>query len=247
MGISLDSPITALRGIGKERSRAFAKLGISCVSDLLYHFPRAYEHRGNVKLLANAENGEVCSFILTVATEPVLRTVRRGMTLVKFRAFDDSGTAHITFFNQPFVRDVFKMGKVFRFYGKLVREGRTNYLSAPAYEPYKEGEPLPDLVPIYPMTEGLSRKIVELSVSKALDYTISQIEDPLPSHIREGHQLCVLSYAIRQIHRPDSFETLSVAVRRLVFDEYFTFSLGIMLSAAGRTRSRAPVCINTDL
>lgn len=247
LGISLYSPVGALRGIGDERTRAFAKIGIRCIRDLLYHFPRAYEHRGNVKFLRDAQDGEVCSFILTVSAEPSIKMIRRGMTVIKFRAFDESGTAQITFFNQTFIRDVFKTGSTFRFFGKMTREGRSCALSSPVYEPYTEGRPLPDLIPVYPLTDGLSRKIVEQAVSNALRLVSEQISDPLPQDIRLENNLCILKYAIENIHNPESFESLAVAGRRLVFDEYFTFSLGIALSASSRMRSSAPACPDNDL
>ena len=108
--LTLASPLTSLPGIGKTRAEAFGRLGVFCVRDLLYHFPRAYENRGDVKTVAEALDGETHALSLVVATEPKTANIRRGMSITKFRAFDGSGTVEILFFNQPYCRDVFSVG-----------------------------------------------------------------------------------------------------------------------------------------
>ena len=94
-----DTPIERFYGIGEKRAEAFYKLGIRTAEELVYHFPRAYEPRGNVKTTAEAEDGEVCSLVLTVANEPKTAMIRKGMTLTKFTAFDEDGVCAVTFFN----------------------------------------------------------------------------------------------------------------------------------------------------
>ena len=86
-----DLPIGALPGVGDKRAMSFAKAGVTALSDLLHHYPRAYQNRGDVRSLADiregTQTGETipCSAILTVGTEPQMRMIRRGMTLVKFK------------------------------------------------------------------------------------------------------------------------------------------------------------------
>ena len=101
------TPIGELRGVGKVKADAFLRLGISTVADLLYLFPRAYEKRGDVRLLGECEYGEPRSFILTVASEVRSVKVKSGITISSFRAFDDSGSVEVVFFNSPFVKNVF--------------------------------------------------------------------------------------------------------------------------------------------
>jgi RecG-like helicase len=84
--------IESFFGVGEKRAEAFHKMGIFTAEDAVYRFPRAYEPRGNLKTTATAEDGEVCSLILTVATEPKNAMIRKGMTLTKFTAFDEDGT-----------------------------------------------------------------------------------------------------------------------------------------------------------
>jgi ATP-dependent DNA helicase RecG len=110
------------------------------------------------------------------------------MTISKFRAFDESGSCEVVFFNSPYVRDVFTVGAEFRFWGKCFLNGRKLQLQNPSYEPYIEGEELPDLIPIYPLTEGISSKIIDKLVKAAINEVVPEISDPLPEDIRiENH------------------------------------------------------------
>ena len=248
----LHTPIDALSGVGAARKTAYNKMGIYTVEDLLYHFPRAYEHRGDIRMLTEArldayKNGKArMSTLLTVSTEPRISRIKGRMTLLKFRAFDDSGSCDITFFNQDFLRNTFTIGSVFRFYGRVEVSGKERYsMTGPAFEPYSESRPLPPLYAVYSLTEGISNKMITDHIRQSLAAT-SLVEDPLPEDIRAAEGLCTLGYALRQIHAPDDFQSLHTAKRRLAFDEFFRFALG--LGTAGRTAriQGAPICQISD-
>lgn len=240
-------PITALRGIGPARAKIYARLGIISVSDLIYHFPRAYEDRGAVKPLSECAIGERASVILTVGTVPRKTMIRRGMTLLKFTAYDESGVCEITFFNQNYLADKFPLGSSFRFFGRMESIGRRYKLSSPAYEQVKEREELPPLVPIYPLTEGLTQSRVAADVKLALSALMPELQDHLPDELRRRYSLCTLAYALREIHEPTDADSVAVARRRLVFDELFVFALGTAMSGAKRREVGAPICRVDDL
>lgn len=236
------SPITSLYGVGAKRAESFAKLGIENVGELVYHFPRAYENRGNVKTLAQAVDGELCSFILCVAAPPKTAMIRKGMTLTKLSAVDETGKCNITFFNQPYVRDVLVQGAYFRFYGRISKETKTPSLSSPIFEPVVSHKELRPLVPIYPLSAGLSQKFVSGAVREALSLALTgegAISEHLPHEIREKYSLASLSFALRAIHEPQTFEEAEKARRRLAFDEMFLFALGMMREGKKeKTKSR---------
>ena len=243
----LHTPISALSGVGSARKAAYERMGIYTVEDLLYHFPRAYEHRGDIRMLSDVseepyKSGARMSTVLTVSTEPRVTRIKGRMTLCKFRAFDESGACEITFFNQDYLRSTFAIGAVFRFYGKVEKSGKDRYtMTSPAYEPYVEGRALPALFPVYPLTEGISNKMITGHIGQSLP-AAAQIEDPLPEAVRASEELCTLGYALRTIHAPEDFAALHRAKRRLAFDEFFRFALG--LGTAGRSArvTGAPVC-----
>ena len=242
MDAFLSAPITTLSGVGTARRVAYEKLGIETVQDLLYHFPRAFEHRGDVRLLKQTVAGEKCSVILTVSVEPRISRIRRGMNILKFRAFDDSGVCEITFFNQDYLRTSFPIGSCFRFYGKVERVGHHYTMSTPAFEPYVEGKVLPPLYPVYPLTEGISNKMITTHLAQVMASAAARIQDPLPEEIREREGLCTLAYALRQIHYPVDYACLHAAKKRLAFDEFFHFALA--MGTVGRVvrPTGAPVC-----
>lgn len=245
MPITFDTNIQYMHGVGETRAKALARLGITTVGQLLYHFPRAYEFRGNVKPLADAENGEVAAFILTAATDVKNAALKRGMTLGKLRAFDESGSCEIAFFNQPYMKDSIVKGGEYRFYGKLTKEGGKCLLSSPVVEPVIEGRPLAPLVAVYPLTSGVTQKLLAKLVATALLELGDSIPDVLGEKLCREMGLCGIGTALRAIHAPSDFKALETAKKRLIFEELYRFALG-----AGETRKKnitAPALTDGDI
>ncbi len=233
--LGLDTDVKELSGVGKARAATLARLGISTVRELIYFFPRAYEKRSDVRELCEFDEEVNRSYILTVATRVSTAEIRRGLKLSKFRAFDDSGSVEITFFNSPFVKDIFHVGETFRFFGKVTRLKSKIQMTNPKYEPYREGAELRDFIPIYHLTAGISSKILGGLIRTALNDAYAQIEDPLPEYIRLEKKLTTLQSAIKNIHFPESEADINAAIRRLAFDEMMLFALGISMSASYKT------------
>ncbi len=242
----LSAPITTLSGVGEARKKAYDRLGIHSVRDLLYHFPRAFENRGDIRLLSDVRSGEKCAVVLTVSTECRVARVKRGMSILKFRAFDDSGVCEISFFNQEYLRTSFPLGAVFRFYGKVEKAGNRFTMTSPAFEPYNESRPLPPLFSVYPLTEGLSQKIISTNVAQALRIAAAHLEDHLPEYIRTAEGLATLPWAIKEIHQPFDYQSLHEAKRRLAFDEFFRFALALGTMGKTPRTMGAPVCAVSD-
>ncbi len=228
--ITFDSPVSALSGVaeGGAREKQLFKLGIYTVGDLLSHYPRAYEDRGDVRSIADEPEGEPHAYVLTVVTAASITTPRRGMTILKFRAADDSGTAEVCFFNRHYLKASFPVGARTRFYGKTVRERNGIKLYSPAFEAV--GAELASLVPIYRTTEGLSRKILVSLIKKASDALLPSVRDYLPDEIRRERELSTLRYAYEHIHSPESADALERARRRLIYDEFFLFAVRMRLA-----------------
>ena len=246
---SLNAPVTDISGVGKVRAAALAKLGIEKINDLLLHYPRAYEHRGDVKLLEDCIYGEKQATLLTVGTEPRVTRIKRGMNLLKFRAYDDSGVAEITFFNQDYLKSFFELGATYRFYGKLEKKGKKFELSSPAAERYDEQHPekLPPFVSVYPLCEGLSQKAVTGYVQEALRRASIGQEDPIPSEYLVRNKLPTLAFAQKNIHFPADYHSLAAAKRRLIYGEFFDFALSLLSKKKTERERGAPVCSKGDM
>ncbi len=234
--LTLATPINELSGVGKVREKQLARLGIATVGDLIYLFPRAYEMRGNIRPLSHYDAKVPCAYLLTVATEVRQTTIKRGLTISKFKAFDDSGSVEVTFFNSPFVKDVFHIGSTFRFWGKANLLKNKLQLTNPKYEPYVEGVPLADFVPIYPLTEGISSKQIDKLIKSVFNDILPKIKDPIPEKIRLENSLPTLTYALKNAHFPEDKSALSRSLTRLAFDEMLYFGIGISLSASQKSR-----------
>ncbi|MBQ9416067.1 MAG: ATP-dependent DNA helicase RecG [Clostridia bacterium] len=245
-------PVSSLRGIGPVKAAAFSKLNLRTLEDLLYHYPRGYENRGDVVLLEQAAQsaeeagqtgaGKKRATVLTISKAPRVARIRRGMDLLKMQAFDESGFCEITFFNQNYLRTLFCVGQEFRFFGAVERQGRNFKMANPAFELYTADKPLISLFPVYPLSTGISQKLMHNAVTEALQMLLRQVEDPLPETIRAGRGLCTLSWAIEKIHNPQTIQDVVRAKRRLAYDEFFLFSLYMARSQKRIRRQGAPVC-----
>ncbi|MBQ8431436.1 MAG: ATP-dependent DNA helicase RecG [Clostridia bacterium] len=245
--ISYHSPVTLLPGVGRVRAAAYARLGITTLGDLLSHYPRAYENRGDLRLLADARPDGKSALLLTVATEPRVVRLRSHKSFLKFRAFDESASCEVVYFNQDYLKSQFPIGSTFRFYGKVERQGNRLSLASPVAEPWLPSAPPPPFAPIYPLTEGISQKQIAKDIATAMQLLAVENVDPLPAELRARRNLCTLAFAQRNIHQPTDRAALSIARRRLVFDEFFYFSLGASMAQKRDQTHGAPVCDQNDL
>ncbi len=245
--ITLYSPVSALSGIsaGGTREAQLARLGIYTVGDLLSHYPRTYEMRGDVRCVTDEPDGEPHSYMLTVVTSPTVTTPHRGMTILKFRAADDGGTVEVCFFNQHYLRASFPVGARFRFYGKTVRERGGMKLYSPSFEAV--GVEMSDIHPVYRTTAGLSGKVLTSLIKKAEDAVFGSLRDYLPENIRARRELSTLRYATENIHTPADEDSLARAKRRLVYDEFFLFAARLRLARRERDAAIAVPFARVDL
>ncbi|MBQ7921154.1 MAG: ATP-dependent DNA helicase RecG [Clostridia bacterium] len=220
--------VAELSGVGQARREALEKAGIRTLGDLVSCYPRAYQNRGDIRTLAEirasletAPNTPYAA-ILTVASEPQYRVIRRGMSITKFRAFDDTGSCEILYFNAPYVKDNMHTGAVFRFFGRFSAEFKNRLqCTNPIYEAYTEDKPLREIVPVYPLTGNLKQNQMYRYTDEALRRCAGEITEYLPTEVLQGVGLPSRTFMLGALHRPASMEHLEAAKRRLVFEELF--------------------------
>jgi ATP-dependent DNA helicase RecG len=250
MGITFESSVSEIKGVGDTREKQLHRLGIDTVGDLVRHYPRAYQNRGDTKTVAeiaehvteNVDSGPV-SVILTVSGEPYVKMLRRGMNVLRFRAFDETGMCEITYFNQNYLKDVFHTGSTFRFWGKMKYEYGSLRMTAPAFEAYAEDKPLPPLVSVYGLSGGLKQKQMATLISEALSAVSGSIDEVIPGSVLREEGFCTAAYALRNIHMPESEEALERARRRLSFEDQFVNAAAL---ASCRTRKTGHAIPMTD-
>ena len=114
-------PVTTIKGVGAEREKLLQKLNVNSVYDLLYVFPREYENRGKQKSISELEDGEVVTVYAMIASKAVERRVRSNFSICKFAIKDATGNASIVFYNQPFLKNTFRFGQWYYFYGNMIK------------------------------------------------------------------------------------------------------------------------------
>ncbi|MCD6520378.1 MAG: DNA helicase RecG, partial [Anaerolineae bacterium] len=224
----LDSPVSVLRGVSEVNAKRLARLGIETVQDLLYHLPRRYDDFGRLKPINRLQWGDEVT-IVGVVRDVTFQRTSTGKTIVRVTLRDATGAVEARWFNQPYLKQRFKVGSELVISGKVDEYLGRLFFSSPQWEPLqRELLHTGRLVPVYPLTEGLSARQFRRWVKQALDHWLPQLQDPLPVPIREEAGLVDLQTALRQIHFPDDRSSLEQARRRLSFDELFILQMGVL-------------------
>lgn len=221
--LTASTDIRFLKGVGEKRAELLRKKGIDTVGALLRFYPRAYLDWQNITPISECHEGEnVC--VRAEITSPVkTASIRRGMTLYKFSAADDSGVIEVTLFNRKYLAENLREGRSYLFYGKLGYGITLRRMSSPEIMPAE----YMGIEPVYAASEGLSSKTIEKIMKNALVYTDS-MQDAIPDGIRKKNGLCDFKTALKSIHFPLERQALESAKRRLVFEELFVLQTGLL-------------------
>lgn len=223
----MKTDVRIIKGIGEQRAKALEKLGIHTLWDLISWFPRRYEDRTEFRRIADLAPGETACVAAMVAVPPTVSHIRKGLDLVKVRAVDDTGVLEVTFFNQSWLKDSLCEGETYIFCGRAEGNLLRRRMAGPVVERAGRREATGRIVPIYPLTAGVSQTILSRSIRQGLDACTDILPDVLPDEIRREHALCHIGFAYENIHFPESAEALDLARRRLAFEELFLFAIGL--------------------
>ena len=244
----INSEISCLRGVGAKRAEAFCRIGVYTVGDLLRHFPRVYQNRGNVRLLSEGILGENCSYMLTIGTQPKSATLKNRKVLTKFRAFDESGTVEITYFNSRYIENSFRVGETHRFWGRLNKTGSRYTMSSPIHEFCLYEDELPDFTPIYPsgagLTQGFIKECVNAAIVKLAECGVPEI---MPQSYRIALSLPSVGSAYRMIHAPKNMEEIEAGRRYFSARELYLFSLALSSSKMKKREGVPPIMTDGDV
>lgn len=216
----INDSINSIKSIGPARQKLFGKIGVYTVEDMLGYYPRTYEDRSKIVNICDiSESGNVLIKACAVTVVKNNR-IRRGLSLQKLRVSDNTGVVEITWFNQDWIAKNFDISAEYYFYGEVKIKNHRLEMSNPVYEKCDDAQFTNKIVPIYPLTSGLTQKLVQTTVSDCMEY-VSEIQETLPDFLREQYTLCGLDYATKNIHFPENREKLAFARRRLAFEELF--------------------------
>ena len=167
------------------------------------------------------------SLSITVSSAVSETRIRRNMSVYKIIITDDTGSMEAVWYNNRYIKNVFRPGMKYIMYGKVGKSGRKLHLENPIYERYGEGKYTGKIVPLYPLTAGLVQKNVQSLMSAALD-VVGEIDEYLPQNILDNYKIPEINYSMQNIHFPESLEAYSRARERFVFDEFLTLQLALL-------------------
>lgn len=220
--MKLNDNITSIKGIGEKTAAAFLRLGVNTVNDLIHMYPRNYLSYGeltDIKDTAPGERQSVCGLITTyIDTRKV-----RSLTLTNFTIKDSTGNIKVTFFNSPFLRNVFHKGDTYVFVGTVKIKNNMRVMEMPEYYKLQAYEGMrQEMQPVYSLTAGLSNKTIQKAISSVREI-IFGLNDYIPEDILREYGLMDISEAYENIHFPMNEAVLRNAIKRLAFDEFYNF------------------------
>jgi ATP-dependent DNA helicase RecG len=224
---------SSVRGVGPAAAARLERLGVEAVRDLLLLLPRGYEDRTAIVPLSEAAQAQKVAVCVTVTSIMEIGWAGRGRAKTpKALVTDDGAEAALVCFGRPFLRSVLKPGKKFLIWGHF--QLRTGELSCADFElePWSESPvSFGRILPVYPLSAGLTQAGVRRIVQNALDEALSEIEPGLPETIRQARKLPPVREVLRAVHFPSSMKEAESARAALAYEELFFFEMGILRRA----------------
>jgi len=243
----LSDPITILKGIGPSKAKQFANLNIFTLQDLICHFPRGYEDRTKLVTIEKLEVDTPACFKAMVMNTPRTAHIRKGLDLTRVQVADHTARLNLTFFNNKFAAEQLLYGREYVFYGAVSGDFVGYNMTNPVFEAL-DSQPVTTrrVLPVYPLTAGLTNAAVLKAVRQAL--SICDVpKEILPESVRQTYGVLPAERAYYAIHEPASMAEAELAKKRLIFEEFFVFSAGLSLMRAARAQKKTECYVNYDM
>jgi ATP-dependent DNA helicase RecG len=229
-GADLDAPVQYLKGIGPKRAELLARVGVETVGQLLFFVPRRYLDRSQMLAIRNLQPGDEATVLARVVTAGARRLKTRRQ-VVSCMVRDDSGMMEALWFNRPDLADRFRPNQEILLSGRVTRY-RGMQLVNPVFElADEEGEFsfANAIIPVYPLTEGLSLWTIRRAVAAAMAKSLDQVRESLTPEMIEHYGFPGIREALQAIHFPKDIESAQRGRERLVYDELLYFQLLLAL------------------
>lgn len=237
--------IRAIKGIGEKTASLYAKLGIYTVSDLINYYPRDYEEYGKVEPIGAKQEGRIFTFQGFVYAVPVTKNLN-GKKILIVNIKDETGSIQLNWFNMPYLYSKVKYGNMIIVRGKVSRSASRLMMSQPELMTQEEYiQRLGKIFPIYSLTKGISNNAIRRAAEYAVNET-KEVTDWYPSDFKKKYELINISQALKKVHFPKDRKEMIEARKRLVFDEFFAFSLGIRALKGDSSKRRTYFTFNRD-
>ena len=262
---ALHTSLQFIKGVGPRRAEALADAGLLVLEDLLFRLPLRYEDRSRFQPIGGVQPGETVSVAGEVLSSGVRSTRRRGFQVFEMLVGDCTGHIRAVFFNQGFLKGIFEVHQHTILFGKVERRRSGGLqLTNPQYELVDDGSMsgaeeevelihTGRIVPVYERIGPITPKMLRRIVHTGLERLPEVIDDPLPEPLRRELGLPVRRQALFDAHFPSGRESLdqlnqfrSAAQRRLIFEEFFVFQVGLGLKRRENDTRQKPWTIQVN-
>ncbi|MCG2712233.1 MAG: ATP-dependent DNA helicase RecG [Candidatus Omnitrophica bacterium] len=220
-----------VKGVGPKKIKSLNNLNIFNVRGLLFYFPRRYEDRSNLKKINKISVGSVETIRGRVLAMG-LRRLQGRKTIFQLAVGDESGVLYGTWFNQPYMKNAFKLNDEVILHGKVDRYSKLQ-INSPEYEVLKSDDEdtihTGRIVPVYPLGADVYQRYLRSLLKRTLDTYLDEVIEFLPPQMLKENELCGIKQALANVHFPDDFKQLETARKRLIFDEFFLLQLAIAI------------------
>ena len=231
-GLTVDSPVSRLRGVDSKTAGRLSRLDVQSVRDLLYLFPRRHIDYSTFAKISELYPGQERTVVADVwDVHEVIGGNQGRRKDTEAVLSDETGNIRVKWFGQRYLARTLKpnsriavSGKPDVFRGQLV-------LESPEYELLDQGQtPIHTsrLVPVYSLTEGLTERNLRRITWQAIQEWLGGVDEILPEELKAHTEFLPLREAIQQAHYPDDLVQWEAARRRLAFDELFILQLAVL-------------------
>ncbi|MFA5060619.1 MAG: ATP-dependent DNA helicase RecG [Candidatus Omnitrophota bacterium] len=229
-----ETSVQFLKGVGPSKKKLFFQLGVETVEDLLYFFPRRYEDRTNLTSIDKVNIGEEHTISGEVMDFHGKKSWFQRKHVTEILVNDGTAKISCIWFNQPYLERYFQTGTKAVFHGKVGMYKDTLQMVAPEYEiidDEDDGENLNlgRIVPIYPLTRGITQRYLRRTIKRALDQYANHAKDILSYELRQKYHLENLVKSLINLHFPETLQMQEQAYKRISFEEFFLFQVSVLL------------------
>ncbi|HOV22521.1 MAG TPA: ATP-dependent DNA helicase RecG [bacterium] len=226
MKITLNTSLLEIPSVGEKKYKLFKKLNIFTVEDLLFYFPRKYIDLRNIKKIYQIQPGDIVTIKGNVIAVEEKRRWGR-IPYLKVAISDGTGILYLVFFNQTYLKNIFKAGEKFFIYGGVEKFNNQLEIVSPFYEKEENGK-IDYILPVYPLTEGLSQRYLRKILKFLLENLLEYPPEFLPIYERQKYGFSNIKHALKNIHFPFSEINLQKSRSYLIFREFFILQLNLL-------------------
>jgi len=242
--MELSTPIEENFRLTDAQKKAFKKLGLKTVRDLLFYFPSRYESFSERKNIANLQEGDKTTIYGKIVDSKNERSFKKGMSFTQITVSDFTGTINAVWFRQPYVANILRVGDKVALTGKISNGKYGLSISNPTYEKVSSYEALGENgenLAVYPETRGITSMWLRFNIQKILKSisALSALGDAIPESILKKYHLPRLHSALIYIHTPKNLKDAEVARKRFAFEEIFFIQLTRLKERAERDKKNS--------